>query len=154
MNYKSFIHILTVAVICVGSCAESSEKNGIVPIREEILTKTIPEQVEMFQALTPELRCDLWRVKMANTLASKNLTKEEKAVIKPLAALLTPKAYFDEDTSEGLALRKAAEEAAGRLTKEYAWDELKLFKYLETFMTEQEYDEYLRRINREDCQPK
>ena len=41
-----------------------------------------------------------------------------------------------------------------RLTKEYAWDELKLFKYLETFMTEQEYDEYLRRINREDCQPK
>ena len=91
---------------------------------------------------------------MANTLASKNLTKEEKAVIKPLAALLTPKAYFDEDTSEGLALRDAAEEAAGRLTKEYAWDELKLFKYLETFMTEQEYDEYLRRINREDCQPK
>ena len=116
MNYTSFIHILTLAVICVGSCTESSEKNGIVPIREEILAKTIPEQVEMFQALTPELRCDLWRVKMANTLASKNLTKEEKAVIKPLAALLTPKAYFDEDTSDGLALREAAEEAAGRLT--------------------------------------
>ena len=154
MNYRLFIHIVTVAVICVSACAESTEKKDSSPIREELLAKTIPEQVEMFQALPPELQCDFWRLKIANTLTSKNLTKEEKAVIKPLAALLTPKADLEEETPEGAALKGATEEAAGLLVKEFGWDELKLFKYFETFMTEQEYDEYLRRIGREDCQPK
>lgn len=149
MNNTILATFIALSALVV-SCCNTETKT--FPMREELLSKTLPEQVEMLQSLAPEEQFDFWKIKLNNTLASKSLSDEEKDLIRPLADALTPKAYQEEETPEGKALKQLSEEISARLKNEYNWSDLKVFKYFETIMTEQEYDEYLKRINREDCQ--
>lgn len=129
----------------VVSCTNVSTPNVDVAIREDLVSLSLPEQVHMIQALTPEKQCEYWKYKIENTLSSKNLSKSEKELIRPLLDYITPEAYAENDTSA--AIQEFTDDLTATLIKEYKWDNQKLLKYLGTIMTEAEFTEYCKRNN-------
>lgn len=152
MKRIAFFAILTIVAV-VSSCSNvNGNRKGAdeKALREDLLSKTLVEHVTMLQSLTPEDQYKYWLKKMDNTLSSKNLTKEEKKIIQPLMDKMSPIIYRYKDSEESRKYRDLTEQVANTLKSEFGWDDYKLFKYFETILTEEEYDEYMKRNNREN----
>lgn len=121
--------------------------------REEILSKSIPEQTLYFQSLSPTEQCALMSTKINNTLSSTNITEEEKMILRPLAGLLKPELYQLTDSPLNNSFDSMVQQITSTLKNKYGWSDVKLFKYFETIMTEEEYDEYVLRKNIPKMQP-
>ncbi len=145
--YSAFLVLIIAVAGCVNQNGNKEDENAF---REDLLSKTIPEQVMMLQSLTPEDQYQYWIKKMDNTLASKNLSKEEKKVIRPVRERMTVDLYRYSGTEENNSFEELAEQTVATLKNEFGWDDYKVFKYFETILTEEEYNEYLKRISRED----
>ena len=78
------------------------------------------------------------------------LEKEEKKVIRPVRERMTVDLYRYSGTEENNSFEELAEQTVATLKNEFGWDDYKVFKYFETILTEEEYNEYLKRISRED----
>lgn len=153
INMKKFIYLVVFTVsfaVLFGCSFGNGEKNDEKAFREDLLSKTIPEQVMMLHSLTPEDQYQYWIKKMDNTLASKNLSKEEKNVIRPVRERMTIDLYRYSGTEECDSFNELVEQTVATLKDEFDWDDYKLFKYFETILTEEEYNEYLKRNSRED----
>lgn len=137
---KSFLLLICSFVLFIG-CGQSSQKKGN-PIREELVSLTPCELQDKLNMLPAEDLCEYWRYKMDNTLNSKNLTKEEKDVIRPLASLLTKEHYEDDAPANDTSL---IDQITIELKEKFGWNDEKLYKYLGTVLTEEELEENIRR---------
>lgn len=123
----------------------NGSKGNNNPFREEIISKSLPEQTLYFQSLSPTEQCALMRNKLNDTLNSTNLTDEEKEIIRPLTDIITPELYQSNDGSLNKAFEMMTESISSTLKDKYGWSDMKLFKYFETIMTEREFEEHVRR---------
>lgn len=85
---------------------------------------------------------------MDNTLKSKNLSDEEKEIIRPLETLLTKENYEDNNDDDIEFINQVTEE----LKEKFGWNDEKLYKYLGTVLTEEEVEENIRR-GKNICRP-
>lgn len=83
----------------------------------------------------PAVQAQLWMTKIEDTMSSPDLSDAEKDVIKKLVPCIT-ESTFAGDRSE---LAEISDEVGSILVEQYGWDEEKLFVYLSTFYTVEEY---------------
>lgn len=117
-------------------------------IREELVSLTPCELQEKLNLLSARELCELWRYKMDNTLKSKNLSDEEKEIIRHLESLLTKENYEDHNDDATAIIDQVTEV----LKEKFGWNEEKLYKYLGTVLTEEEVEENIRR-GKNRCSP-
>lgn len=112
-----------------------SEARPINKIRAEIVNKTIGEQRDEFKKMDSKTKSRLFRYKIRHDIKEdKNLNKTDIQLLKELRRYLSASFYEDkpEDTKDLIE----------RKIHESGWNEEKIFRYLVTLMTSQEYDAY------------
>lgn len=141
---KSFLQLSLLACffVLVASCGQNR-----TDIREELVSLTPCELQKKLSTLSAGELSELWRHKMDNTLKSKNLSDEEKEIIRPLETLLTKENYEDNDDDTEF-INQVTEE----LKEKFGWNDEKLYKYLGTVLTEEEVEENIRR-GKNICRP-
>ena len=141
---KSFLQLSLLACffVLVASCGQNR-----TDIREELVSLTPCELQKKLSTLSAWELSELWRHKMDNTLKSKNLSDEEKEIIRPLETLLTKENYEDNDDDTEF-INQVTEE----LKEKFGWNDEKLYKYLGTVLTEEEVEENIRR-GKNICRP-
>lgn len=142
---KSITLLLFLSILVFFSSCEN--KNKGIPVREELLSMSLEEQVNMLQSSSPDVVYQYYKLKLDNTLKSKNLTDKEKAVIRPLKDMLSVECFSDPESEEDRELILMIESIEKTLVEDFGWDEKKLYKYFETIMTEEEFDLYVKRQN-------
>ena len=142
---KSFLQLSLLACffVLVASCGQNR-----TDIREELVSLTPCELQEKLSTLSAGELCELWRHKMHKTLKSKNLSDEEKEIIRPLETLLTKENYEDNNDDDTEFINQLTEE----LKEKFGWNDEKLYKYLGTVLTEEEVEENIRR-GKNICRP-
>lgn len=147
INVSVALIALSCIVLFATNCNSSSKDTEY---REDLLSKSLPEQVLMLQQIKPEEAYQYWRIKLEDTINSQKLSDSEKAVIKPVLDYLTPELY-EENCSEEISSRfnEITSSLQNTLKNEFGWSDAKIFKYFETIMTEAEYEEYLKRNDAE-----
>lgn len=150
MDMKSILRfsLLICSFVLITGCCQGTRKKGN-SIREELVSMT-PCELSTFQSsLSPEEKSQYWQYKLENTLQSKNLTDDEKEVIRPLMEL-SDKDHYEEDYQgdDSLIIDQITEE----LKEKFGWDQAKLVKYLGTILTEEEIEENIRR-GKNICSP-
>lgn len=129
--------------VLITSCGQN--RTGI---REEMVSLTSCELQEKLNSLSAGELCELWRYKMDNTLKSKNLSDEEKEIIRPLNNLLTKENYEDHNDDNEEIIDQVTQD----LKEKFGWNDEKLYKYLGTVLTEEEVEENIRR-GKNICRP-
>ena len=104
---------------------------------QELITKTPAQQGSIIAKLNPKTRVALWIRKIDDTLASEQLNDREKNLIRPLRSMISQEVFI-EGSPENELFNAFCPILEDLLIKEMGWDEKKLFKYLETVMTEEE----------------
>lgn len=117
-------------------------------IREDLVSLTPCELQKKTSTLSAGELCELWRYKMDNTLKSKNLSDEEKEIIRPLESLMIKENF--EDNSDDYT--EIMDQITGALKEKFGWDDAKLLKYLGTILTEEEFEENIKR-GKNICRP-
>lgn len=142
---KSFLQLSLLACffVLVASCGQNR-----TDIREELVSLTPCELQKKLSTLSAGELSELWRHKMDNTLKSKNLSDEEKEIIRPLETLLTKENYEDNNDDDTEFINQVTEE----LKEKFGWNDEKLYKYLGTVLTEEEVEENIRR-GKNICRP-
>ena len=142
---KSFLQLSLLACffVLVASCGQNR-----TDIREELVSLTPCELQKKLSTLSAGELCELWRYKMDNTLKSKNLSDEEKEIIRHLESLLTKENYEDNNDDDPEFINQLTEE----LKEKFGWNDEKLYKYLGTVLTEEEVEENIRR-GKNICRP-
>lgn len=142
---KTFLQLSLLACffVLVASCGQNR-----TDIREELVSLTPCELQKKLSTLSAGELCELWRHKIDNTLKSKNLSDEEKEIIRPLETLLTKEKYEDNNDDDTEFINQLTEE----LKEKFGWNDEKLYKYLGTVLTEEEVEENIRR-GKNICRP-
>ncbi|MCM1501517.1 MAG: hypothetical protein NC115_02470 [Bacteroidales bacterium] len=109
--------------------------------RVDLVKMDIARQREIFNALSPEKKSDLYRYKIYKDIKNNEFTKEERAEMTGLLKKVSPEIY----TSGKDKFDRFSQEFEGRMLRDLGWDDQKLFKYTMTIMTGEEFREYLLR---------
>lgn len=142
---KKVLLIVSSLLLCAGIFAQSGTKD--YPLNEtlkrsDLVKMEFQQQKAVFATLSPEVRCQLWKDKFADNLHSKALTDGEKAVLTFFYEMITPAAYDNSQKEMEGYIRKLAETSKTVLERYYDWPPSKVFRYLYTFMTEEEIEAY------------
>ena len=134
----SILHLAVfILLLLLPSCL--SEKGAT---RKDYVEGGFAYAKEVLHNSSPEEQYNLWLIKLDDTLASSNLTDDEKSVIKTLKDKLTPDMYRDDlSEDEQKQIEQANDSIEVVLINNYNWNEAKLFKYLGTILTEEEYNQ-------------
>lgn len=142
---KNILTILCLTLSFTISYAQSAKPDYLLDgslMRSELVKKDILQQKAIFASLTPESCYQLWVTKFADNLRSDNLEKGEKAVMRFLYDFISPDVYAPSTTEAKETFKNIIETAKDILQQFYDWPPSKIYRYLYTFMTEEEIEEY------------
>lgn len=142
---KIFLLLVLMTQVLLVGCVNNMTSSGDKPIREDIVSMSLPNQRAYVVSLTPEQRYELWKYKLEDTLTSMSLTKEEKAVISPLYKSLCVDS-FTSGTEQYDLFAIMCTDVNKSLRDQFGWDDLKMFRFLETVMTEKEITVFNERL--------
>ncbi|MBO7070837.1 MAG: bacteriocin fulvocin C-related protein [Bacteroidales bacterium] len=135
---KTRLFVILFCIVCFASCsANGDNKINDEMKRSELVKLSFVEQQAILSNLKPEIRERLWKDKLSDTMASNNLTQDEKSLIKTLYDNMEADMYIEGTESHSIIIAEC-EKLTEVLTNDYGWTEEKLFLYLMTIMTEKE----------------
>lgn len=102
----------------------------------------IQQQKAVFATLSPESCYQLWAIKFKDNLRSSHLEKGEKVAMRFLYDSISPAVYDSSKKAEKDSFVRIVETAKDVLQQYYDWSPSKLYRYLYTFMTEDEIEDY------------
>lgn len=106
--------------------------------RSEFVALPYEKQQALYDEFSGETIVALWQYKAGTVASDGSLSDAEKAELKKLYAYVQPRHF---DTSEGKEEFNAfASEWAAGMTKDYGWDEEKLFLWTYTWLTKDEIE--------------
>lgn len=128
-----------IVILCSLSCDNRSQRDFEVKeglMRSELVRMSLPEQREIFSTLSPEMKSKLYCYKFTMDLKEQHLSINERRFLKELRNFASPQTY----EAPVPPLQEA--DLLSRMDL-MGWDEHDMFKYTMTFMTVNEYDDYM-----------
>lgn len=112
--------------------------------RSEIVVLPFFQQQALYNLFSPEKKVAVWEYKAEDIRNSENLTAAEKKTLLKFLRKYAKTRYLDikSDRKYHIRFRKAGDELESVLRQRYNWDERKIFRYLECWLTDAEYEAY------------
>ena len=131
-----FLSLMCSLIACTSKLEEDFEiREGLM--RSNLISKSLPEQREIFSSLPSEMKSKLYCYKFSKDL------KEQKLSIKQRRFLKELRDFASIETYDSAPISPLIEANFLSRMDLMGWDEHDMFKYTMTFMTVNEYDDYM-----------
>lgn len=117
--------------------------------RSEIVVLPFFQQQALYNLFSPEKKVEVWEYKANDIRNSGNLTGAEKKTLLKFFRKYVKVQYLEvnADKKDRDRFQKAGDELESTLKRRYNWDDRKIFRYLECWLTEAEIEAYCAEYN-------